>query len=312
MKSHLQERIYKAQCFGNVEPIEFMVPYPNIFSLVEGQNVKFKNSILYKDIPLLNKEFLGLTNKAASWLASQGVKPESKIFLPELPFPYSEIMAFGIWNLGGILVLSDDGKYPNNHNIDILNIISPHLDYQFELKKSNPNFVPLFKPNLLDEALMLWNKGVGIRLSHYNLLVNANGVQKDLNLKRGSSIKVELSPTSTAWVVIQLILPFYTGAELTTKDSDITVSLQDQFNNADYIIQHKWDKTNKTEPPTLYILNENSGVISINEKPTHLTEFKLKNKKIKLNGHSVMMGYTNEKLNYNSFIENSLFIDIIS
>lgn len=312
MDSHLQKQIYKAQCFGNVEPIEFMVPYPNLFSLVEGQNVKFKDSILYKDTPLLNEEFLGLANRAASWLASQGVEPESKIFLPELPFPYSEIMAFGIWNLGGVLVLSDDGKYHNNCDIDILNIISPKLDFQFELKKSNPNFVPLFKPNLLDEALLIWNKGVGIRLSHYNLLVNANGVQKALNLKRGSSIKVELSPTSTAWVIIQLILPFYTGAELTTKQSDITVGLQNQFNNSDYIIQHRWDKTKKTEPPTIYILDKNSGVLSINEKPIHLTEFKIKNKILKLNGHSVMMGYTNEQLNHNSFIENSLFIDIIS
>jgi len=286
-----------------------MVPYPNIFSLVEGQNVKFKNSVLYKDIPLTNEEFLDLTNRAASWLTVQGINPESKIFLPELPFPYSEIMAFGIWNFGGILVLSDDGRYPDNQNVDILNIISPEQDFESELKKSDPNFIPLFKPNLMDEALVFWNKGVGIRLSHYNLLVNANGVQKALNLQRGSSIKVQLSPISTAWILVQVILPFYTGTELTTNNSDVTVGLQDQFKNANYIIQHKWEKINKTAPPTLYILHENSGVISINEKIIHLTEFRLENGKIKLNGHSVMMGYVNEELNNTSFIKDSLSLD---
>ena len=55
MNSGLHNRIFQAQCFGNVEPIEFMVPYPNIFSLVEGENIKFEKSILYSDISITNK-----------------------------------------------------------------------------------------------------------------------------------------------------------------------------------------------------------------------------------------------------------------
>ena len=41
MKKELKERIYKAQCIGNVEPIEYMIPYPSMRSLIEGQNIKF-------------------------------------------------------------------------------------------------------------------------------------------------------------------------------------------------------------------------------------------------------------------------------
>ena len=41
MSSDLEKRIYQAQCIGNVEPIEHMVPYPNLRSLVDGQNIKY-------------------------------------------------------------------------------------------------------------------------------------------------------------------------------------------------------------------------------------------------------------------------------
>ena len=41
MKNNLEERIYSAQTIGNVEPIEYMTPYPSIRSLIEGQTIKF-------------------------------------------------------------------------------------------------------------------------------------------------------------------------------------------------------------------------------------------------------------------------------
>ena len=37
----LKSRIYKAQTIGNVEPIEHMIPYPNLRSLIDGQNIKY-------------------------------------------------------------------------------------------------------------------------------------------------------------------------------------------------------------------------------------------------------------------------------
>ena len=307
MNTDLKDRIYNAQCFGNIEPVEFMVPYPNIFSLVKGQNVKFKDSILYKDLSITNKEFLDLTNRAASWLTSIGGKPESRIFLPSLPFPYSEIMAFGIWNLGGTVVLTDNGSPPKRKGFEILNLITLETNFQKELSKSNPDFTPTFKPNLLDEAMIFLEKDNGVRLSHYNLLVNANGVQKSLDLQRGSILKVNL-PNITGWVVLQVILPLYTGTELTNENADTTLSLPGQFENADYLIQPEWDSIEKTDPTTLYLLTENGGILSINDEPIHLTNYETDNEKLKISGHSVMMGYVDDEKNEACFREEGFII----
>ncbi len=308
----LNDRIYNAQCFGNVEPVEFMVPYPNIFSLVDGQNVKFKDSLLYKDIPITNKDFLDLTNRAASWLTSIGGKPESRIFLPCLDFPYSEILAFGIWNLGATVVLTHDGIPPQKEGFECCTLFTPETEFQEELSKSNPVFTPTFKPNLLDEALILLERENGIRLSHYNLLVNANGIQKSLQLNRNSTLKVNLKPHSPAWVVLQVILPLYTGTELTSENADTTLSLPGQFENPDYLIQPVWNTIEKTDSPTLHVLPENSGILCINNKPIHLTQIKLKNGKLKIIGHSVMMGYLNNKKNEKCFFKDSLNLEIFS
>ena len=308
MYTDLKDRIYNAQCFGNIEPVEFMVPYPNIFSLVKGQNVKFKDSILYKDLSITNKEFLDLTNRAASWLTSIGGKSESRIFLPSLPFPYSEIMAFGIWNLGGTVVLIDDENPPKRKDFEFLNLISPETDFQKELSKSNPDFTPTFKPNLLDEAIIFLEKDKGIKLSHYNLLVNANGIQKSINLQRGTSVKVNLSPNTTAWVVLQVILPLYTGTELTNKNATTTFGLPGELENPDYLIQHEWSSIEKTEPPTLYVQHENGGILSINDEPIHLTHYETDNEKLKISGHSVMMGYVDDEKNEACFRESSFII----
>jgi hypothetical protein len=309
MNSDLKNRIYSAQCFGNIEPVEFMVPYPNIFSLVEGQNVKYRDALLYKDLSITNKEFLDLTNRAASWLTSIGGKPESRILLPSLPFPYSEIMAFGIWNLGGTVVLINDKNPPKRKDFEYLNLVSSKVDIQRELSKSNPNFIPKFRSNLLDEAMIFLENNNGIQLSHYSLLVNANGVKTALGLKRGSSIKTNISPNTIAWVILQAILPFYTGTAITHKKADTTFSLPGQFQNPDYLIQPEWDSIEKTDPPTLYLLSENGGILTINDNPIHLTDFKTDNKKLVISGHSVMMGYVDDAKNETCFRENSLIID---
>ena len=45
----IEKNIYNAQCIGNVEPIEFMIPYPSMCSLIEGQNIKYsKQTIINK------------------------------------------------------------------------------------------------------------------------------------------------------------------------------------------------------------------------------------------------------------------------
>ena len=45
--SELKKQIYKAQCIGNVEPIEYMVPYPNLRALIDGQNIKYGEKMVY-------------------------------------------------------------------------------------------------------------------------------------------------------------------------------------------------------------------------------------------------------------------------
>jgi hypothetical protein len=220
-------------------------------------------------------------------------------------------MAFGIWHLGGTVVLTDDESLPKRKDFECLNLVSPEIDIQGELSKSNPDFTPKFRANLLDEAMIFLGKDNGIQLSHYSLLVNANGVQISLDLQRGSSVKVNISPNTTAWVVLQVILPFYTGTEITHKKTDTTFSLPGQFENPDYLIQPEWSSIEKTDPPTLYLLSENGGILSINDEPIHLTHYETDNKKLKISGHSVMMGYLDEKKNINCFRENSLIIDNI-
>ena len=49
MPSDLKERIYQAQCLGNVQPIEHMVPYPTLRALVDGQNIKDGEKLVYAD-----------------------------------------------------------------------------------------------------------------------------------------------------------------------------------------------------------------------------------------------------------------------
>ena len=55
MTTDLQKRIYKAQCIGNVEPIEYMIPYPNTHALIEGQNIKFAEQVIYEQGNITNR-----------------------------------------------------------------------------------------------------------------------------------------------------------------------------------------------------------------------------------------------------------------
>lgn len=43
MSYDMKKEIYQAQCIGNVEPIEYMIPYPSMRSLIEGQNIKYSD-----------------------------------------------------------------------------------------------------------------------------------------------------------------------------------------------------------------------------------------------------------------------------
>ena len=105
----IKKRMYQAQCLGNIEPIEHMVPYPNLRALVDGQNVKYGEKMVYADLGLTSDKVYRLAQQTANWLVSEGVKPKDRILMDQLPFPQCEILAFGIWTLGASLVLTGDG-----------------------------------------------------------------------------------------------------------------------------------------------------------------------------------------------------------
>ena len=60
MSLDLKSRIYKAQTVGNVEPIEHMIPYPNLRSLIDGQNIKYGQRVVYKDHNLTYTSYIFL------------------------------------------------------------------------------------------------------------------------------------------------------------------------------------------------------------------------------------------------------------
>ena len=308
MSSDLKKRIYRAQCIGNVEPIEHMVPYPNLRSLVDGQNIKYGEKMVYADLGLTSDKIYRLAQQTAKWLKDKKVKPKDRILIDKLPFPQTEILAFGIWTLGATIALTGDGNLVKAEEaISPTKTINMETDYFEKIKSFPESHDPTFKPLLQHEAMIFWDKGIGIRLSHYNLLVNANGIQHAIDLFENQTYHVNLEPNSTAWVILQAILPLYTGAPLTANNPDMTIGI----NKGDYKICFEWDSLEETSPPSLYVCNENTAFLSMNKSPIHLSAFDNDTNPTKISGHSVMMGYIDNKLNEKAYLKDSLKINKI-
>ena len=308
MSSDLKKRIYRAQCIGNVEPIEHMVPYPNLRSLVDGQNIKYGEKMGYADLNLTSDKIYRLAQQTANWLMDKEVKPQDRVLIDKLPFPQTEILAFGIWTLGATIVITgDENLVQAEEAIFPTKTINIETDYFEKIKSFPENHDPTFKPLLQHEAMIYWDKGKGIRLSHYNLLVNANGIQHAIDLFENQTYHVNLEPNSTAWIILQAILPLYTGAPLTANNPDMTIGI----NKGDYKICFEWDSLEKTSPPSLYVCNENTAFLSMNKSPIHLSAFDNDTNPTKISGHSVMMGYIDNKLNEKAYLKDSLKINKI-
>ena len=308
MSSDIKKRIYRAQCIGNVEPIEHMVPYPNLRSLVDGQNIKYGEKMVYADLGLTSDKIYRLAQQTANWLIDKEVKPKDRILIDKLPFPQTEILAFGIWTIGATIVITgDENLVEAEEAISPTKTINIETDYFEKIKSFPENHDPTFKPLLQHEAMIFWNKGKGIRLSHYNLLVNANGIQHAIDLFENQTYHVNLEPNSTAWVILQAILPLYTGAPLTANNPDMTIGI----NKGDYKICFEWDSLEETSPPSLYVCNENTAFLSMNKSPIHLSAFDNDTNPTKISGHSVMMGYIDNKLNEKAYLKDSLKINKI-
>lgn len=301
----LQKRIYQAQCIGNVEPIEHMVPYPNLRALVDGQNVKYGEKMVYADLDLTSDKVYRLAQQTANWLVSEGVQPKDRVLISELPFPQCEILAFGIWTMGASMVLTSDGDLDGaiQGTSPSFTVIT-ETDYFERIKSFPEDHNPTFKPLLADEAMIFWDKENGIQLSHYNLLVNANGIQHAIDLYEDQSYYTQLQPNSMAWVILQTMLPLYTGAPLTSENPDIKLGTDTD----DFQIQWDWDKLEETSPPSLYVCNENTAFLAMNKMPIHLTAMDDDTHPTAITGHSVMMGYLEDDRNEKVFIDGKLKI----
>ena len=108
MDLDIKSRIYQAQCIGNVEPIEYMIPYPSMRSLIEGQNIKYAEQIIIKDRNITNQTFYNYVQQTSHWLETLGLEPKERMIIPDLGYPQTEILLYGIWNLGAIGVLAAD------------------------------------------------------------------------------------------------------------------------------------------------------------------------------------------------------------
>ena len=81
MDLNMKKQIYRAQCIGNVEPIEYMIPYPSMRSLIEGQNIKFSKQLIFSSLSITNYDFYNLVQKTAKWLIRMNVKPKSRVII---------------------------------------------------------------------------------------------------------------------------------------------------------------------------------------------------------------------------------------
>ena len=307
MKTDLEKRIYQAQCIGNVEPIEYMIPYPSMRSLIEGQNIKFSKQIIIEDPSITNLEFYSLVQQTAHWLDSIGLKPRERIIISELEYPQAEILIYGIWHLGAIAVIPASMDVDRvKQKCDTSFLVDQGIDLFKKIKDFPTKFEPKYKPLLNDEALVTFEKEQGIRLSHYNLLVNVNSIQKALSIKSRTRYKSSLEPRSTAWVVLQAILPIYCGCIYDTVNPDFTIGETGNNFNLRYDLQNM-SEFSETD---IAICPENSAGLSLEGSPLHLTDFSLENGELILQGHSVMMGYMDDSSNESSFRNKALYIPI--
>lgn len=299
--------IYKAQCFGNIEPIEYMVPYPNLRSLAVGQCIKFSENILFQDSGFTNGDFLKSINKYSNWLSEKGIVEGDRVFVQNIKSPIYEILTYAVWSLGAILVISDESDIDN-----IINIAKPKLIID-SISKINPDEIEnqsdeyVTNSNVLldDEAVLFFHKNKGIRLSHYNLLINTYGVLKELNILHKEIIKVDIPANTTIYLVLNNILPLYAGTTLSSDKADIVFGLT---NESDFRIQFDCKNLTDTKPQSLFVLPEATAILTIGDKPNHLMSVNKKDNKFIVNGHSVMMGYLEYNQNEEVFKSGSLII----
>jgi hypothetical protein len=218
-----------------------------------------------------------------------------------------EILSYAIWSTGAVLVIADEKE-----NDSVINKLKPKLIIDKITKKIKStidgqpeNFIETSNTLLLDEAVIYFINGNGIRLSHYNLLINTYGVQRHLNILHKDVLNIDVPSNTSTGIVLKTILPLYAGTSISDKSANISFSAK---SDADYQVKFDWIKLRDSEPQCLYILPEATAILAIGCTPNHLVSIIEDKDKIKINGHSVMMGYFDTIANNRVFKSNSLVI----
>jgi len=306
-KKSTSDLIYQAQTIGNIEPIEYMIPYPNTQSLIEGQTIKFGEEIIYKDYDISNMDLYKKIKQTANWITSQRIRPKDNVIIDELDFPQSELILLGLWQIGarGIILENKDflvDKRLSPKKLKIKNNIMK------EISSYSPEFIPDYKALLGETAVNIITKNNIIFLSHYGLLVNTNSLLKILNIKPGQCFFSDIPPESSSWIVIKLLLPIYSGSVYSKKNPIITISNNSiDKKNKSFLIRNDWENFEKFGNNHIGVCTENSAAFCVGKEPLHLTDFKIKDKSIWLKGHSVMNGYIDQ--NKMVFKKNYLIVE---
>ena len=282
--------IYRAQTIGNIEPIEYMVPYPSTQAIMEGQIIKYKNEKVFKDYGFTNIEFFNSIKRVSNWLNDQGILPKDKVVIDENSFLNSILLLYGLWHIGAIAVFLEREIHPPKLQLNI-----KCLDYSGDLIKitesHSSHFIPKYKPLLNDDAVVVVSNDKTVFLSHYGLLVNANGLQKILNLKQHQSFFCKIKPKTSFWVVLCAILPIYAMATFTSKSPSIILTYDDIDVKDGFKLREDWVNINNYKINELALCKENSAVIALNNNPIHLTDYKIIEDELWLKGHSLMNRY---------------------
>ena len=282
--------IYKAQTIGNIEPIEYMIPYPSTQAILEGQIIKYKNEKVFKDYGFTNIEFFNSIQRVSNWLNDQGILPKDKVVIDENSFLNSILLLYGLWHIGAVAVFLERETHSSKLKLNI-----KCLDYSGDLIKitesHSSHFIPKYKPLLNDDAVVVVSNNKTVFLSHYGLLVNANGLQKLLNLKQQQSFFCKIKPKTSFWVVLCAILPIYAMAIFTSKSPSILLTYDDIDVKDGFKLREDWVNINNYKINELALCKENSAVLALNNSPIHLTDYKIIEDELWLKGHSLMNRY---------------------
>ena len=293
MKS--KNKLYRAQTIGNIEPIEYMIPYPSAQAIIEGQVIKYGNEIVFEDYNLTNVQFYELIQKTSHWLSEQGIAPKDNVVIKETSFLNSILLLYSLWHLGAVAVFLENSKLKIDKSIK-----AKFLDYDHSLinqiESFSSKFIPKYKALLNENAVISISEHNSLLLSHYGLLVNANGLQKGLKLYSNTKFFCDLEPNSSFWVVLCAVLPVYSMCTFSSKNPSIILTFDNISPQEGFRLRKDWKNIEEYKVNELGLCEENSAVISIGQEPLHLTDFKINNDELWLKGHSLMNGYINKDL----------------